>query len=338
MSLAIRVPNWIGDGVMALPALRALRRALPGEEIVLVALDYLADLYGSAPDIARVLSIPRPSSFPTFLESARRIRSAGCRQGLLLPNSLSSALLFRSAGIAELTGTARDGRTFLLAHPVRFPASGGPFFHHYLHLAEALAGTPLTPHEDDDRLTVPAVEATTADSLLAGAGVAADAPLLGVAPGAAFGSAKAWPAARFRQLLSETARRHPGLRILVFGSSGERPANAALTAGVPGGIDFTGKLPLRTSIALISRCHVFLANDSGLAHVASSLRVPLVTLFGPTDPAATAPRSRRQELLHHPTDCAPCRHRTCPSDHRCMTAITVAEVAEAIDRMLVGSR
>ena len=153
MPLAVRVPNWIGDGVMALPALRALRRGFPADELVLVGLDYLTGLYEGQPGLGRVLPIPRSASKPRgFLAAARRIRAAGCRRGLLLPNSFGSALLFRCAGIGDLTGYARDGRSFLLRHPVQPPPPGGPFSRYYLGLAEALTGTPAVPEADDDRL------------------------------------------------------------------------------------------------------------------------------------------------------------------------------------------
>jgi len=334
MSLAVRVPNWIGDGVMALPALRALHRTFPEDELVPVALDYLADLYLGVPGIARVVSLPRNASGRGFFAAARQIRATGCRRGLLMPNSIGSALLFRLAGIEDLTGHARDGRSFLLRHPIAPPAPGGRFYRYYLHLAEALTGTPLPEVEDDDRLAPLPAEATAAEALLAGAAVPATAPLLGIAPGAAFGAAKAWPADRFHDLLREVTRRHPDCRFLLFGSAAEREVNARLTRGIAAAIDFTGRLPLRRTIALMARCRAFLANDSGLMHIASSLRIPLVALFGPTDPIATAPLSRRRVILHHPPECAPCLHRTCPTDHRCMTAIGVDEVVAALDGML----
>lgn len=334
MSLAVRVPNWIGDGVMAMPTLRALQRAFPEDELVPVALDYLADLYLSVPGVARVVSLPRNASGRGLFTATRRIRTSGCRRGLLLPNSFGSALLFRLAGVEDLTGYARDGRSFLLRHPVAPPTPGGPFFRYYLHLAEALIGTSLPKVEDDDRLSVLPAEATAADTLLTAAAVPTTAPLLGIAPGAAFGAAKAWPVDRFHDLLRGMTRRHPGLRLLIFGSAAEREVNARLVTGIAAAVDFTGRLPLRRTIALMARCRAFLANDSGLMHVASSLRVPLVALFGPTDPTATAPLSRVRAVLHHPPECAPCRHRACPTDHRCMTAIEVEEVAAALDGML----
>jgi heptosyltransferase-2 len=188
-----------------------------------------------------------------------------------------------------------------------------------------------------DELYIPAEEKKNIRSLLAELGINVSKRLIGISPSAAYGSAKQWLPERFGELIKRTQKEIVDCKILLFGSSKERENISKILDNIGDKNDnihnLAGRLSLRESIVTISLCNVFVSNDSGLMHVASSLRVPLAAIFGPTQPHKTAPLKESNiniKILHHQVQCAPCIHRDCPLDHRCMKAISVDEVWEAI--------
>lgn len=329
MSAVIRSPNWIGDGIMCLPALRAFKQAFPGERLAVAARGSLADLFAYVPEIDEILPLPERWAPGSFARTARRLRRGGFSRGVLFTNSFSSALFFRAAGIRSLAGYPRDGRSFLLRQRVPLPA--GPEHHqrYYLRIVEHLAGRPIAS-PPPATLAVGAREREEAGRWLSGQGVSPLDPLLAVAPAAAFGGAKAWLPERFREFIRLWLQARPQTSVLLLGSPAERGRAGAVGAGLGGPVyNLAGRLRLREAIAVLSRCRLFVGNDSGLMHVAAALSVPLVAVFGPTEPGRTAPLAARFRLLHHGADCAPCRRRECPGDHRCMRAVEVGEVLAA---------
>lgn len=336
MSTVIRSPNWIGDGIMSLPAIRAFRDLFPGERLAVAAKSYLAPLFLNIPEIDEIVPLPDRWTARSLPAAAALLRRGGYDRGVLFTNSFSSALLFRLAGIRPLAGYARDGRGFLLDERMAPPPPGRHHRLFYLNLVERLAG------RDAGRafpasLVVTAAEKEEAALWLREQGIPGDRPLLAVAPAAAYGSAKAWLPDRFREFIVAWLRRHPESAVLLLGSAAERERIAALAAGLPeGALNLAGRLDLRRSIAVLSRCRLFVGNDSGLMHAASALAVPLAAVFGPTEPGSTAPVAGRFRLLHHGADCAPCRFRECPADHRCMSAVTTGEVLEAATGLWEG--
>jgi heptosyltransferase-2 len=157
--------------------------------------------------------------------------------------------------------------------------------------------------------------------------------VIGISPVAAYGTAKQWLAERFWQLIEKIQENWSKCEILIFGSPKEREKISKIVSQQSKVHNLAGKLSLGESITAISLCHIFISNDSGLMHTAASLRVPLVAIFGPTQPANTGPTNRQGIILHHPVDCAPCKNRNCPLDHKCMAAIEVEEVWQALQRL-----
>ncbi len=329
MGTVIRAPNWIGDGIMCLPAIRAFKVLFPEEKLAVAAKRYLAAVFRNIPEIDEVVDLPDSWARRTVCADLRRLRRGRFERGILFTNSFSSALCFRLAGIRSLAGYSRDGRGFLLRDRVPPPAAPEHQQHYYLTIIEHLAGRsvggPLPA-----TLVVSREEEEQAGAWLREQGVAAGRPLLAVSPTAAYGSAKAWLPDRFRAFCRVWAEAHAETAVLFFGAAGERKRIAEVADGLPGTVlNLAGCMDLRHSIALLSRCRLFVGNDSGLMHVAAALSVPLVAVFGPTEPGRTAPLAARYRLLHRGADCAPCRHRECPTDHRCMAAIGVDEVLAA---------
>jgi len=330
MSTVIRSPNWIGDGVMCLPAIRAWKNLFPAERLAVAARRYLADIFQNIPEIDEVIALPQGHA---GLAGAGALREKRFGRGILFTNSFSSALLFRLAGIHSLAGYASDGRGWMLSDKVARADDAAHHQFYYLNIVERLAG-----HKAGGafpaNLVVTRMESEQAGAWLQELGIAPDRPLLALAPTAAYGSAKAWLPARFRAFVQAWTGSHADAAVLLFGAASERAAIAELAAGLPGTIrNLAGSLDLRRAIAVLSRCRLFVGNDSGLMHVAAALSVPLVAVFGPTEPGRTAPLAARFRLLHHGADCAPCRHRECPSDRRCMAAVSVAEVLAAADEL-----
>ncbi len=335
MAIAIRAPNWIGDAIMGLPALAAIRDAIPETPLAVVARSYLSDLFRHVPGIDSVLPIPNRSGLGDLAAAARLLRRQRFGRGLLLTNSFHSALLFRLGGVGRLTGYDRDGRGWLLSD--RVPGRDDHAHHrdYYLRLAEAFTGTPAARTEP--RLVVSDDEIVSSRRRLADLGVDPDAPLIGISPAAAYGPAKAWPADRFRELVNRLVADLPGCRVLLFGSEKEGLQLEAVASRLEThALSLSGRMSLREALAAIRQCRLFVANDSGLMHAAAALQVPLVAIFGPTRPDRTAPLApaARMRLLHHPPPCAPCLHRACPADHACMAAVSVAEVHQACRELL----
>jgi heptosyltransferase-2 len=335
MSTVIRSPNWIGDGIMCLPAIRACKALFPDERVAVAAKRYLADIFQNIAEIDEVIPLPDRWTAGAYLGTLGELRRGRFERGILFTNSFSSALLFRLAGIA-CTGYARDGRGWLLHD--RVPASGRAEHHQrrYLKIIEHLAGKEIAK-AFSAALVVSAAEKEWAARRLSALGIAAGTPLAALSPTAAYGGAKAWPPERFREVLVLWAERHPEAAVLLLGGPAEVGRIAAIADGLPDRVQsLAGLLSLRQSVAVLSLCRLFIGNDSGLMHVASSLGVPLVAIFGPTAPALTVPLTGRIRLLHRGADCAPCGHRECPTDHRCMTAIAAGAVLAAAEELWEG--
>ncbi|MGH7407888.1 MAG: lipopolysaccharide heptosyltransferase II, partial [Candidatus Methylomirabilales bacterium] len=174
-----------------------------------------------------------------------------------------------------------------------------------------------------------------ADALLREAGCDWAAPIVALNPGAAYGTAKRWPAERYAALADRLVAE--GCRPLLVGAPSDAQATAAVreASARPGALaDLTGRTDLKTLAGILRRCGAFITNDTGTMHVAAAVGTPLVAIFGPTDPTTTAPVSRRATLLRQPVFCSPCLLRECPIDHRCMRGVSVEEVHRAVGSLL----
>jgi len=325
--ILVRCPNWLGDTVMATPALRALRRGCPEAELVLLG-PWATPLLEAEGVADRILPFPR--GWRERVRQLRALRREGVDLALLLPNSFNSALDGCLAGARFRIGYAADARSALLTHPVPRPRGALHQVEAYLRLLEPLG---LAPEGRAPRLAVRPERQAEADRLLAERGCVAGEPLVGIQLGSAFGPSKLWPPERFAELADRLLA--DGLPVLFLGSPGERPLYEVIRLGMAKapltlvGEDHPALLP-----ALASRLAVLVAGDTGPTQVAAACGVPVVALFGPTDPRLTAPRGADHAILWKAPPCAPCFARRCPIDHRCMRAITVEEVYGAVRERL----
>jgi heptosyltransferase-2 len=330
MSTVIRSPNWIGDGIMCLPALRAYKEFFPEERLVVVAKRYLADIFLNIPEIDEIVAIPNHWTVRSYFGCLRELRKKRCQRGILFTNSFASALFFRLAGIHSCDGYDRDGRGWLLGEKVPRADRMEHHQYFYLQIVEHLAGKKIAM-VPLPRLVISGAEKKWATEWLAEQSIGAGQPILAVSPTAAYGDAKAWLPERFRAVIQQWQKNNPQVAVLLLGGPAEKNKIAAVASELPGRIlNLAGCLTLRQTIVILAHCRLFIGNDSGLMHIAAALGVPLAAIFGPTEPGRTAPLTGRFRLLHHGADCAPCRRRECPTDHRCMSAVSVEQVLAAM--------
>lgn len=340
MILAVRTPNWIGDCVMIQPALAALKNKYTPKQVVLVTRAHLAPLF-SPPLIAvekafPVTTIPSHRGWRSEFQAVRPLRSMQAERGILFTNSFVSALSFRMGGVHYLTGYRRDCRGKLLKNGIPWPGKEGHQVDAYMDLAAAEMGVSpqygIHPHLDTSRQFVENVR-----SRLSSMGLESGVPWIGISPCAAYGPAKEWPHDRYAQLIRRLQRSYPGSVVILFGGPRDASRLDLLAGQAPGRVfNLAGTTLLAESIAAVSLCAAFVSNDSGMMHVAVSMGVPTVALFGPTPPQRVQPRTKQVRMIHHPVDCAPCNRRHC-GHHSCMRAITVDEVVMAVQNCLLGT-
>ena len=343
MKILIRATNWVGDAIMALPALRAVRKRFPDAHIAVVARPYVADIYRGQQICDQLVAYdPRGEHAGVFggEQLARELRSQRFDVALLLQNAFDAAWLAWRAGIPERIGYARDGRRFLLTKVVPVPKPGEIPAHeqfYYLELLRRAGWLDKLTHEPYIALKVePQARRSAADRLLS-SGAQPGRLRVAIGAGASYGSAKCWPPERFAEVANRLVAESDA-QIILFGTVAETPVSSAITAAMHSApIDLTGKTAIADLPALLSQCHLFVGNDSGAMHVASSVGLPVVAIFGPTDPLGTAPVTPRCTIVQEKPYCSPCFLRRCPTDHRCMTRISPSNVATAAQSWLASA-
>lgn len=312
--LLIFAPNWLGDAVMALPAIADVRRALPKTTLDVFARPSIAPLFRLVRDVDAVVtgSVPRDRKYAA---------------ALLLTNSFQTALAARRAGIPERWGYRSDWRTALLTRAVLPPPDTVHQAASYQYLTSA-CGFPSGPLEP--RLVADDEAKRAGRELLLSSGWDGAIPIVAIAPGAAYGGAKRWPESSFADLTSSLARE--GVRVVIIGS-----ASDVVPQRFPGAdpISLVGRTDLRTLAGVLIECRALVSNDSGAMHFAAALGVPVVAMFGPTDERVTRPIARQggsAVVLTHDVWCRPCLHRECPLTHACLRGISAQTVFEALRR------
>ncbi len=322
--ILIRAANWVGDAVMSLPALRAVRERYSGAHISILARPWASDLYARESVCDRVIpytAAPGRGDLRAKWTAARQLAREHFDTAILFPNSFESAAIFRLAGIPRIVGYNRDFRGCLLTQAISIPAQHRHERFYYLDLLKRAGLIDSFPADAPIRLTpdLPAGRDlfTARDISL---------PAIGVSPGAAYGNAKRWLPERFAESALDLSSKL-NASIVLFGSETER----GLCEGVARLIgrqvhNLAGRTTLRAFIDMASACRIFLTNDSGAMHIASALGIPTVTVFGSTDHVTTGPTGPFARIVREPVDCSPCLQRECPIDHRCMTRIPASRV------------
>ena len=310
-NILVRATNWVGDAVMCLPALAAIRERFPQARITILAKPWVAGLYERETFSDEVILYDSRRR----RELVRDLRRRRFDCAILLQNALEAALIAFLARIPRRIGYNRDARGFLLTDSIAVPRPGEIPRHerfYYLELLRRAGILDRLPESDSIRLTPPPVKRGR---------------VIGVSPGAAFGTAKRWLPERFAEAALRIARER-GASIALFGSAAER----LLCEQIAGALgdhphrNYAGQTTLAEFIELAAGCELFLTNDSGAMHIASALNVPTVAIFGATDDGGTGPLGPNSLIVRQKVDCSPCLLRECPIDHRCMTLVTVDRV------------
>ena len=321
MRLLVFAPNWLGDAVMALPAIADLRQHMADAVIDVAARPSIAPLFSMVPSVNHVIAIEKTDS------AVEVIRRAQYQAALLLPNSFNTARLAWRAGIPERWGYRADCRSLLLTRRVWAPTRVHQT-EYYRHLVRTLGLGGSTVIEPS--LTLTDSQRQAGSAMLAEQGWDGRLPLVAVAPGAAFGGAKRWPARSFAGVIDGLAR--DGVRAVLVGAAADRAAAtevlmATTASHVP--LNLVGRTDLPTLGGVLARCRALVTNDSGAMHFAAALGLPIVAMFGPTRERETHPIGDRHAVLTARVWCRPCMLRECPLTHRCMTGIGVDGVLAA---------
>lgn len=336
--ILIRAVNWVGDAVMTTPAIALIRQHFPQAEITVLANPMVGEIFSRHEWVDRVITFDRKGRHKGVsgrLRLAMELRKESFEIAIILPNSFDSALVPWLARIPVRLGKSSDGRGFMLTGRYH-PAKDAPITHevgYYLDLVRSFGITGQT--EKPGVFTTPG-EDRDAAVRLAAHGISAGDMLIGINPGAAFGSAKRWYPERFAEVAGRLAAEWSA-RIVILGGPTETAIAADIEQRLAGsGLNLAGKTTVRELLALIKRCNFFVTNDSGPMHIAAAFGVPLTAIFGSTDHATTSPYTDRAVIVRKDVPCAPCKLRECPTDHECMTAVTADDVVEASIRLMAA--
>ena len=329
--ILIRGPNWIGDAVLAIPAMKAVRARYPDAEITLLVRPWVAGLFSSAAFIDKVWSEGKPTTLRNWMRVTRNMRDRKFDLALLFPNSFESALMTFMGRVKQRVGYATDGRSWMLTSAVATSAESQHQVQYYLDLAKTLSASADCPSID---IQATESERASARQLLEEAGIARTARFLVVNPGAAYGSAKRWDQERFADVADHLAH-ELALKVAIIGSDAERPiANRIRNRMTAETAVLNGKTSLQALIGVLAESSLMITNDSGPMHIAAALGIPTVAIFGSTDEKITGPYGPHTRVVKHPVECSPCLLRECPIDHRCMNVVTVDEVCRAAKELV----
>lgn len=333
--IMVRATNWVGDAILSLPALEALRARFPEAEIAVVAKPWVAELYLNHPAGLRLIVYDPEGEHRGRRGFARLVDSLRVEQfdaAILLQRAFQAAWMAWRARVPVRIGYATEARGALLTEAVPLPPPGY-LRHQSSEYLELLFRAGLLTRRPEPvrkvRLEVTRTERRWAVEALKTLGLDGPRYFVGLNPGASFGPAKRWPADRYAAL-GDRLVGALGADVLVFGSRAERPAAEAVARAMQHTpVVLAGTTTLRQWMALTARCRLVVANDSGPMHVAAAVGVPVVAVFGSTDERATGPLSPWARVVKHPVECSPCGLRECPIDFRCMAGVTVDEVHRA---------
>jgi heptosyltransferase-2 len=335
-NIIVRMPNWLGDAVMATPIIADLHSYFPGATITAMCQANIAPLLTHDPNINEILSYKRPSGWihrGKHLEIIENLRKGKYDLGMLLTNSWSSAWWFWRGRVQNRLGFAANLRSFLLNKAVSYPKNKETqhLVKTYKALLEPL-GVPLS--ETPPKLYLSPKEIQEAQEMLKRLDIdLSKHTLIGINPGAAYGSAKCWPPDRF-EALTKRLLEDSNVRIIYFGDNAGAPLVNNICNHFPEGVyNLAGKTTIRELMALINCCSAILTNDSGPMHIAAALQTPLLALFGSTNEVKTGP-SPAGKVIHKHVECSPCYKRVCPIDFRCMKRIDVDEVYHELLQVL----
>lgn len=331
MKLIIRAPNWVGDAIMAMPAVDVVREMTGADHVDVMARPGTAPLFANHPDVGRVVVIEDKSSrLRGPQRAAGKIKDDRYDVGIVFPPSFSSALIFKLAGVTGRIGFAGNKRSLLLTRAVKAPSEKLHRVRQYLYLIEKLTGR--TPTYRRPRLCLSHEDIGRGETILAHHSLSYDDPYVVMAP-QAVAQSRRWGTDKFGELAARLADALQ-CRVVLVGTDSDRDAGDLVEARAPASVaNLCGRTDLMAAAAIISFGKIFVGNDSGLAHLAAGVERPVVVLSGPDDPVETSPLAKKKKVIIKNIECISCVKNTCPKKGdefmRCMKLITVDEVLDA---------
>ena len=321
------VPNWLGDAVMCTPALRAIHRRYPEAVLTVAGPGGPCELLRGLPWISDVVPFPARPGPAAMLKAGLRLRKHARDLAVVFPHSFRAALIARISGSREIAGYARGGRSMLLTRrvpPNTVEGSIEPVYMvwEYLDLVAELdcENDGFGPELSADPMAVAAVKEHLVE----------DGPIVGIAPGAAYGASKRWPAERFARVADALREQTGALCVLLTGPGEEKTRDEVVKAAKhPLAICDEGSPTIASLKATVSILDLLVCNDSGPRHVAVAFNKPAICIMCPTCPVYTEGPYERGRVLRVDVDCGPCQKPVCATDHRCMLNISPDNVLEA---------
>ncbi len=316
--MLIRIPNWLGDALMATPVYENLRKVEP------------LILFGPVSFIKLLEDFPQVQILPFYPKEFKKnwefLKNYKNEKGLLLPNSFSSAWLFFRSGLRERMGYATDLRGLLLTKKVTPPLVRMHQRDKYLYLIEKLG---YSVKDRDLTLPLNPEKIEKAREFLKNLKISLDEKLVLIAPGAAYGPAKRWPEEYYKKLIERLIKEDS--IVLIVGGAEERPWGDFLAEGLKKVYNLCGKTEIGLLAGIFVLSSLLISNDSGLMHLAAALKIPQIAIFGSTDPELTGPLNPKAKVLKEALSCSPCFKRECPYGHyRCLKNISVNRVFQSV--------
>jgi heptosyltransferase II len=341
-NILIRGVNWVGDAVMAIPAMREIRRMFPEAHIALLVKPWVAPIYANVEFVDEILVYDKSGihgGWAGFGRLVADLRRRNFDLAILLQNAFEAALIPWCARIPQRAGYARDGRSLLLTHPCRIDPGVRKVHqvYYYLGILSCLGLSDPKPWEKTGlpiSIGIGDSDRDAAIAMLRERGIEIGDLVIAVNPGAYYGEAKRWFPERYAAVADELAKKY-GARILLLGASSDLETAgevAAHMASQP--VILAGQTTIGQLLGLLKQVDLLITNDSGTMHLAAALDVPQLAIFGSTSETATGPLSRNASVIKHKVECNPCFLRKCPGDFRCMKEVTVMEVVSAAEGIL----
>jgi heptosyltransferase II len=312
--ILIRSSNWLGDAVMSVPAVRAIKNGRPDAKVTIAAPAKIAPMWKLVPEVDAII----PTSSRSLLRSIQSIRrQAHFDAAILFPNSLRVALESWLSGIPRRVGYHGHRRRWLLNQTVPEPRRPGPLEHHsfrFLRIARECGAETFN------------AQPATSNQLLA---IGNQPVRIGLCPGAEYGPAKRWLPERFAEVAAKISAQ--SVQWVLFGTKNDAAIGDQIAAAIDDHcVNRMGKTTLDQLINELRECRLLLTNDTGTMHLAALLGVPVVAIFGSTEPRLTGPLGNGHIILRHHVECSPCFLRECPIDFRCMKAVSTQEAVDAV--------
>jgi heptosyltransferase II len=332
--ILIKVPNWLGDAVMSLPTIKAVRALFPESYMAVLVKSEFEDLFRHETDINEVISYESKHGIKRLsveYKMIKQIRGKEFDLALIMPRSFHAALIGFLSKIPNRIGYASDSRSKLLTQTM--PRTKENLIKHRVYYFLNLLNIWEKPVPfSAPRITIPKATKDWVNDKIRDI---KEHILIGFNPGATYGSAKCWLPERYVNLAKDLIRNKKAW-IILFGSPAEEKLNFEIASKInhPNLLNYTGKTSITQMAGLLSVCRLLVTNDTGTMHVAAAVKTPIIAIFGPTDPVTTPPFGNNHVIIRKDISCSPCLKRTCPTDHRCMKSISVEEIYKECEKYL----